>query len=78
MYNQWFHSGTGPNLVLAPMSSEGLVTVDAGGVVRLWETAMCRLNSAVSQWKSLIGQGQGKNLQVNNFHRHIEDCIEIL
>ena len=46
------------------MSNDGLVTVDSGGCVRLWETALAALDESMSQWRGLIGQGDSRPLQV--------------
>ncbi len=47
------------------MSNDGLVTVDSGGCVRLWETALASLDESMAQWRGLIGQGDSRPLQVN-------------
>ena len=47
------------------MSEDGLVTVDAGGCVRLWETAPANLERSIQQWRQLIGEEEERKLQVN-------------
>lgn len=53
------------NTVLAEMSDDGLVTVDCGGCVRLWETSPVNLDRSIRQWRQLIGDSDDKQLQVN-------------
>ena len=50
-------------LAMAEMSNDGLVTVDQGGCVRLWETALVNLDQSLRKWRTLIGEGE-KPLQV--------------
>jgi len=50
---------------MAGMSNDSVVTVDSGGCVRLWETAMYSLSKSLSQWRSMIGDASlQQNLQV--------------
>jgi len=50
---------------MAGMSNDSLVTVDSGGCVRLWETAVFNLTKSLSQWRTLIGDASlQQNLQV--------------
>lgn len=49
---------------MAVMSNDGLVTVDSGGCVRLWEMAMYQLGDSVNKWQQMIGDGQERPLQV--------------
>ena len=46
------------------MSNDGLVTVDSGGCVRLWETALFNLDKSLKDWRSLLGEDGEKNLEV--------------
>ena len=56
-------------VLMAGMSSDGLVTVDSGGCVRLWETAVFNLSKSLSQWRSMIGDASlQQNLQVHSTH----------
>lgn len=64
IYHQWYTSGSDINVVIAPMSNDGLVTVDTGGCVRLWETALAHLEKSIGKWRSLIGEGEEQKLQV--------------
>ncbi|XP_064614845.1 von Willebrand factor A domain-containing protein 8-like [Liolophura sinensis] len=63
-YTSWLLSVTDVNIFMAPMSDDGLVTVDAGGCVRLWETSLVNLGRSLQQWRNMIGQGDDKHLQM--------------
>ncbi|KAK3754019.1 hypothetical protein QZH41_020304, partial [Actinostola sp. cb2023] len=52
-------------VAMAPTSDDGLVTIDAAGQVRLWETGFKNLENSLTQWKKLIGQDSQTRLQVN-------------
>ncbi len=53
------------NVFMAPMSNDGLVTVDIGGCVRLWETALVHLERSLGEWRNMIGYHDDKPLQVS-------------
>ncbi|XP_068732159.1 von Willebrand factor A domain-containing protein 8-like [Montipora capricornis] len=55
----------GKPLVMAPTTYEGIVTVDAGGRLRLWETGVANLVRSLEKWKGLIGEDYQGPLQVN-------------
>jgi hypothetical protein len=66
VYNQWFYAGSSSSevgVVMAAMSHDGLVTVDNGGCVRLWQTALFYLDQSLKSWRRLIGEGE-KELKV--------------
>ena len=56
VYASWYKQ-TYPDqvLALAPMSNDGLVTVDNSGVVRLWETGVSNLARSLSEWQRMVG-----------------------
>ncbi len=65
-YNQWFFANSSVNIVMADMSNDGLVTVDSGGCVRLWETAAVNLEKSIMEWRRLIGgKGEYEKIQVS-------------
>ena len=72
VYNQWYYAGAGAShvsVLMAGTSNDGLVTVDSGGCVRLWETAVFNLTKSLSQWRSMIGDTSlQQNLQVQSSH----------
>ena len=49
---------------MAPTTYEGVVTVDAGGRLRLWETGVANLVRSLEKWKELIGEDYQGPLQV--------------
>jgi len=52
-------------VLMAGMSNDSIVTVDSGGCVRLWETAVFNLSQSLSRWRSMIGDASlQQNLQV--------------
>ena len=63
------------------MSHDGVVTVDGGGCVRLWETALMNLDKSLRGWRSLLGEASDKPLQVgcddNNNNNNIDDDDDI-
>ncbi len=63
VYNQWYNTSL-DSLIMAPMSNDGLVTVDTGGCVRLWETSLVDLEHSIAEWRGLIGEGDSRKLQV--------------
>eukprot|EP00058_Branchiostoma_floridae_P007969 XP_002593457.1 hypothetical protein BRAFLDRAFT_277037 [Branchiostoma floridae] len=63
-YVSWLANMSDVNVVMATASREGLVTVDAGGCVRLWETGLANLERSLGEWRHMIGQQDGRPLQV--------------
>jgi len=49
---------------LAPLGKVGLVSVDMGGGVRLWETGLDSLQRSLQEWRNMIGQEDGRPVQV--------------
>jgi len=77
VYNQWYYAGIGFShfaVAMAAMSNDGLVTVDSGGCVRLWETGAINLSKSLSRWRSMIGDASlQQNLQVNMSDAQLSD-----
>ncbi|XP_078693816.1 von Willebrand factor A domain-containing protein 8-like isoform X5 [Branchiostoma floridae x Branchiostoma belcheri] len=63
-YVSWLANMSDVNVVMATASHESLVTVDAGGCVRLWETGLANLERSLGEWRHMIGQQDGRPLQV--------------
>ncbi|XP_074632889.1 von Willebrand factor A domain-containing protein 8-like isoform X1 [Acropora palmata] len=63
----------GKPLVMAPTTYEGIVTVDAAGRLRLWETGVANLVRSLEKWKGLIGDNYQGPLQVNYSRESGED-----
>ena len=51
-------------VVMAPTTYEGVVSVDATGRVRQWETGVSNLVPSLEKWKGLIGEDYHGPLQV--------------
>lgn len=56
---QWLYSKDLP-LYASLTSNEGLVTIDAGGCVRLWETSITNIEKSLGAWRKMIGSGEEK------------------
>lgn len=56
---QWLYSKDLP-LYASPMSNEGLVTIDAGGCVRLWETSVANIEKSLGAWRKMIDADEEK------------------
>ena len=63
-YASWLFSISDSSLLIAGTSNDGLVTVDVGGRVRLWETGLVNLERSLREWKNMIGWQDTKPLQV--------------
>lgn len=51
------------NLYIALKSNQDLVTVDAGGCVRLWETSLANIEKSLGAWRRMLEDGN-ENLQM--------------
>lgn len=51
------------NLYIALKSNQDLVTVDAGGCVRLWETSLANIEQSLGAWRRMLDDGN-ENLQM--------------
>lgn len=40
----------------AATSNDGLVTVDASGCIRMWETSPVRIDESLRAWRKMIGE----------------------
>lgn len=45
-------------LFVAERSNSGLVTVDNGGCIRLWETGLAQLERSLDEWQKMVGTGR--------------------
>ncbi|XP_041358414.1 von Willebrand factor A domain-containing protein 8-like [Gigantopelta aegis] len=64
-YASWLFNTSDVNAFMAPLSNDGLVTVDIGGCVRLWETALVHLERSLQEWRRMIGYEDTRPLQLN-------------
>lgn len=59
---QWLYDKELP-LYASVTSNEGLVTIDAGGCIRVWETSVGNLEKSLGAWKKMVG-ADGERLQI--------------
>ncbi|KAG7233752.1 hypothetical protein INR49_006611 [Caranx melampygus] len=62
-YTSWLSKVSECDVLLAPLGSGGVVTVDMGGYVRLWETGLDTLQRSLMEWRNMIGTEDGRPLQ---------------
>ncbi|XP_063005440.1 von Willebrand factor A domain-containing protein 8 isoform X1 [Melospiza melodia melodia] len=63
-YTSWLSTISDADALLAPLGKVGLVTVDMGGGVRLWETGLDSLQQSLQDWRNMIGQEDGRPVQI--------------
>uniref|UniRef100_A0A8C0HM83 von Willebrand factor A domain-containing protein 8 n=1 Tax=Buteo japonicus TaxID=224669 RepID=A0A8C0HM83_9AVES len=63
-YTSWLSKISDADALLAPLGKVGLVTVDMGGGVRLWETGLESLQRSLQDWRNMIGQEDGRPVQI--------------
>ncbi|XP_072440906.1 von Willebrand factor A domain-containing protein 8 isoform X2 [Chiloscyllium punctatum] len=63
-YTQWLSKISDTDVLIAPIGAGGVVTVDMGGHVRLWETGFDHLQRSLLEWRTMIGQEDGRPLQI--------------
>lgn len=66
-YTVWISKVSDTDIVMAPLGSGGVVTVDMGGYVRLWETGLDNLQRSLLEWRNMIGSEDGRPVQVRHF-----------
>ncbi|XP_071450278.1 von Willebrand factor A domain-containing protein 8 [Hetaerina americana] len=62
-YVAFLYGSTDTSVLLAGTSGNGVVSLDAGGSIRLWETGLANLERSLTAWRNNIGSGQS-NLQM--------------
>ncbi|XP_028291916.1 von Willebrand factor A domain-containing protein 8 isoform X2 [Gouania willdenowi] len=63
-YTNWMSKVSESDVLLAPLGSGGVVTVDMGGYVRLWETGLDNLQRSLMEWRNMIGSEDGRPVQI--------------
>ncbi|KAL1268230.1 hypothetical protein QQF64_033593, partial [Cirrhinus molitorella] len=63
-YTVWISKVSDTDVVMAPLGSGGVVTVDMGGYVRLWETGLDNLQRSLLDWRNMIGSEDGRPIQI--------------
>uniref|UniRef100_T1INA4 von Willebrand factor A domain-containing protein 8 n=1 Tax=Strigamia maritima TaxID=126957 RepID=T1INA4_STRMM len=74
-FTSWINDISPVNTLSAKCSNDNIVTVDAGGTVRMWETGTENIERSIAQWKSLIGQ-EGKPIQVTIDETEVGDLSD--
>lgn len=64
-YTTWLATISDTDVLLAEWGTGGVVTVDMGGRIRLWETGLAHLQRSLTEWRNLIGQDD-RHLQVRS------------
>uniref|UniRef100_A0A8C2U8R3 von Willebrand factor A domain-containing protein 8 n=1 Tax=Coturnix japonica TaxID=93934 RepID=A0A8C2U8R3_COTJA len=64
-YTSWLSKISDADALLAPLGKAGLVSVDMGGGVRLWETGLESLQRSLQDWRNMIGQEDRQPVQIN-------------
>uniref|UniRef100_A0A3B3RZN2 von Willebrand factor A domain-containing protein 8 n=1 Tax=Paramormyrops kingsleyae TaxID=1676925 RepID=A0A3B3RZN2_9TELE len=63
-YTSWLSKVSDTDVLLAPMGNAGVVTVDMGGCLRLWETGLDNLQRSLLEWRRMIGTEDGRPVQI--------------
>nr|XP_034959302.1 von Willebrand factor A domain-containing protein 8 isoform X1 [Zootoca vivipara] len=63
-YTSWLSAISDTDVLLAALGEAGVVTVDMGGNVRLWETSLESLERSLQEWKTMIGEENGRPVQI--------------
>uniref|UniRef100_A0A5F9D324 von Willebrand factor A domain-containing protein 8 n=1 Tax=Oryctolagus cuniculus TaxID=9986 RepID=A0A5F9D324_RABIT len=63
-YTTWLSTISDTDALLAEWGKSGVVTVDMGGRVRLWETGLERLQRSLMEWRNMIGQEDDRHMQI--------------
>ncbi|XP_031729156.1 von Willebrand factor A domain-containing protein 8 [Anarrhichthys ocellatus] len=63
-YTSWLSKVSESDVLIAALGSGGVVTVDMGGYVRLWETGLDTLQRSLMEWRNMIGAEDGRPLQI--------------
>ncbi|XP_077584586.1 von Willebrand factor A domain-containing protein 8 [Stigmatopora nigra] len=63
-YTNWLSKVSETDVLMAALNTGGVVTVDAGGHVRLWETGMDTLQRSLMEWRNMIGSEDGRPVQI--------------
>uniref|UniRef100_A0A670J864 von Willebrand factor A domain-containing protein 8 n=1 Tax=Podarcis muralis TaxID=64176 RepID=A0A670J864_PODMU len=63
-YTSWLSAISDTDVLLAALGEAGVVTVDMGGNVRLWETSLESLQRSLQEWRTMIGEENGRPVQI--------------
>lgn len=63
-YTTWLSTISDTDALLAEWGKGGVVTVDMGGHIRLWETGLEHLQRSLMEWRNMIGREGDRHMQV--------------
>ncbi|XP_053164187.1 von Willebrand factor A domain-containing protein 8 isoform X2 [Hemicordylus capensis] len=63
-YTSWLSMISETDVLMVSLGKTGVVTVDMGGSVRLWETSLESLQRSLQEWRNMIGQEDGRPVQI--------------
>ncbi|XP_077071835.1 von Willebrand factor A domain-containing protein 8 isoform X2 [Siphateles boraxobius] len=63
-YTVWISKISDTDVLMAPLGSSGVVTVDMGGHIRVWETGLDNLQRSLLEWRNMIGSEDGRPIQI--------------
>ncbi|XP_041662632.1 von Willebrand factor A domain-containing protein 8 isoform X2 [Cheilinus undulatus] len=63
-YTSWLSKVSESDVLMAALGSGGVVTVDMGGYMRLWETGLDTLQRSLMEWRNMIGSEDGRPVQI--------------
>uniref|UniRef100_A0A3B4G0W2 von Willebrand factor A domain-containing protein 8 n=1 Tax=Pundamilia nyererei TaxID=303518 RepID=A0A3B4G0W2_9CICH len=63
-YTNWVSKVSECDVLIAALGSGGVVTVDMGGYIRLWETGLDTLQRSLMEWRNMIGSEDGRPIQI--------------
>ncbi|XP_058438588.1 von Willebrand factor A domain-containing protein 8 isoform X2 [Marmota monax] len=63
-YTTWLSTISDTDALLAEWDKTGVVTVDMGGHIRLWETGLEHLQRSLMEWRNMIGQESDRHMQI--------------
>ncbi|KAI5107140.1 von Willebrand factor A domain-containing protein 8, partial [Silurus meridionalis] len=63
-YTTWMSKVSDTDVLISPLGSGGVVTVDMGGYVRVWETGVDNLQQSLLEWTNMIGSEDGRPVQI--------------
>ncbi|KAB0341502.1 hypothetical protein FD754_018428, partial [Muntiacus muntjak] len=63
-YTTWLSTISDTDALLAEWGKGGVVTVDMGGRVRLWETGLEHLQRSLMEWRNMIGEEGDRHMQM--------------
>lgn len=63
-YTTWLSTISDTDALIAEWGKSGVVTVDMGGCIRLWETGLEHLQRSLMEWRNMIGQEGDRHMQV--------------